>query len=127
MVGLCILIEVNVNRLNGKVPAILLVFILSFPVSANDVCYQAADKMNSVIEEWYELVESFGARDQNTSVISMYSDFKEGKLKDNFAEHCIENFVVHEEIFVCFSGTRTGIGAAMCKHPDTNKSGWSYW
>jgi hypothetical protein len=38
----------------------------------------------------------------------------------------MDNWADHEDIYTCFSGIRSEMGAAMCLHPDTNSNDWQY-
>lgn len=112
-----------------KTLTVVCILVLSSLAQASDesTCKQASEKVNSVIEEWYFFVRDFNAESKNTAVLLMYSDFEKGELLNNFENHCIDNWGVHKDIFTCFSGIVSEIGAAMCFHPETNLNGWSYW
>ncbi|GAA6171855.1 hypothetical protein NBRC116592_15250 [Colwellia sp. KU-HH00111] len=105
------------------------IFLISVNAVAEEekeyICGGASEKLASVIEDWYDFIQ--GAESKNASIINLYSDFKEGKLKPKVVRHCSENWSVFSDIYSCFSGIRSELGAAMCLHPDTNKNGWSYW
>lgn len=110
----------------------LLVMLALSPVSsfasddARETCKEAANKVSDVIVDWYQMVKDFGAESKNDSVLRMYADHTSKRLKDNFVRKCLSTWSVHQDIYTCFAGVRSEIGAAMCKHPDTNTSNWSY-
>ena len=112
---------------------IVFIFLVLFPASAlananaESTCIAASEKIASIIEDWYRLVQDVGAGAKNASVIAMHSDYKNGEFLKKYKYHCIENWKVYEDTYICFSGIRSELGAAMCLHPDTNKNGWSYW
>ena len=96
-------------------------------VNANDeTCTEAASKINSIIEDWNTSVIEYSTPDKNPSVIAMYNDYKAGNLEANFIKKCNAKWNIHQDIFECFSGIRSDIGAATCMHPDTNKNNWEY-
>lgn len=97
-------------------------------VSANpgEVCAEAADKIELVIDDWYSFVKEYNAESKNSSVLAMHKDVKAGVFREKFIKDCADRWGQHSEVYTCFSGVRSEIGAAMCKHPDTNKNNWEY-
>ena len=93
---------------------------------AEYTCGESAERLGSVIDDWYSFVRDAGAEAKNPSVVAMHADHKQGVLVEKFNRQCVENWTVHEEIYACFSGIRSELGAAMCLHPDTNKNDWHY-
>jgi hypothetical protein len=106
----------------------LILFLVPIAASANpdEVCGRAADKIELVIDDWYAMVKEYNAESKNASVLAMHKDIKAGVFRDKFIKDCVSGWDSHSEIYTCFSGTRSEIGAAMCKHPDTNKNNWQY-
>ena len=93
---------------------------------AEYTCEEAADNLSSVIDDWHQFIREMGAEDKNASVLAMHADSEDGVLIDKFTRQCVEDWEEHQDIFTCFSGVRSEMGAAMCQHPDTNKNGWRY-
>jgi hypothetical protein len=106
-----------------------LIFLgVSFSANASneEVCNEAASKINDVVEDWYSFVKEYGAEEKNPSVLAMHRDYKSGSLKTKFKEMCKEGWDKDSSLFECFSGVRSEMGAAMCMHPDSNKNNWVY-
>lgn len=120
------------NTLKSNVAPLLIGLLLlsSGPALADEnaeyTCDEAAEKVSSIIEDWYLFIRDAGAEAKNPSVLAMHADHEKGVLVEKFKRQCVESWAEHEDIYTCFAGTRTEIGAAMCKHPDTNKNGWRY-
>jgi len=93
---------------------------------AEYTCEESAEKVSSIIDDWFLFVRDAGAEAKNASVIAMHADHEKGVLVEKFQRQCVENWAEHEEIYACFSGVRSELGAAMCLHPDTNKNEWRY-
>ena len=93
---------------------------------AEYTCDEAAEKITSIIDDWHMFVRDAGAEAKNPSVIAMHADHEQGVLVDKFKQQCIANWTANEDIYLCFSGVRSEISAAMCLHPDTNKNDWQY-
>lgn len=89
-------------------------------------CEESAENMSSIIDDWYLFVKEYGAEEKNPSVIAMQADHEKGLLVEKLKNQCVATRVEHEDIYTCFSGTRSEMGAAMCLHPDTNKNDWLY-
>jgi hypothetical protein len=90
------------------------------------VCETSAQNIDGIISEWYSLVKEFSSESKNKSVILMHMVYGQKQLKEKFNIYCNENFEAYEDIYLCFSGIRSELGAAMCLHPDTNKNNWEY-
>ncbi len=93
---------------------------------AEYTCEESAEKVSSIVDDWYMFVRDAGAEAKNPSVIAMHADHEKGVLVEKFKRQCIEGWTAHEEIYTCFSGVRSELGAAMCLHPDTNRNDWRY-
>ncbi len=106
----------------------LMLFGAAFSVNAanEEVCDEAASKIHEIIDDWHSFVKEYRAEEKNPSVLAMYRDYKSGALKANFKKACKESWGQDSGLYECFSGVRSEIGAAMCMHPDTNKSDWTY-
>lgn len=94
--------------------------------TADETCAEAAVKINSVIESWHSLVLEYNAQKNNPSVLAMYKDFQAGTLEQKFTTQCQQKWADNQDVFECFSGVRTEMGAAICNHPDTNVNKWQY-
>ena len=105
---------------------ILLSFSFSAYSSSEETCNGVVTKMNNVIEEWHSFVKEYGAEKKNPSVIAMYQDYKSGSMNKNLSNICIKGWKKHHDLYTCLSGVRSGMSAAMCMHPDTNKNNWTY-
>ncbi|MFO6424705.1 hypothetical protein [Motilimonas sp. KMU-193] len=103
-----------------------LLFSAASQASVDETCSEAAAKVNSVIESWHGIVVEYNAQDKNPSVLAMYEDFQAGKLEANFNTQCQQKWANNQDVFECFTGVRSEMGAAMCTHPDTNKNDWQY-
>jgi hypothetical protein len=107
-----------------------LLLVISGSAFANEdveyTCGESAEKVRSIIDDWYLFVRDAGADAKNPSVIAMHADHEQGVLVEKFKRQCVESWTAQEEIYVCFSGIRSELGAAMCLHPDTNKNDWRY-
>lgn len=118
--------------LTGSLKALIVALLLVFSAStfANEeveyTCDEAAEKVSSIIEDWYMFIRDAGAEAKNPSVVAMHTDHEKGVLAEKFKSQCVENWAAHEAVYVCLSGTRSEIGAAMCVHSDTDKNGWRY-
>jgi hypothetical protein len=106
--------------------SILLMVPIFASANPDEVCAQAADKIEIVIDDWYAFVKEYNAESKNASVIAMHKDVKAGVFRDKFIKDCANGWSLHGEVYSCFSGVRTEIGAAMCTHPDVNKNNWKY-
>lgn len=104
--------------------SVLLLSTLS--VAEEDICKKAIDKIFFIIPEWYYFVKGYGAENKNPDVIAMYRDYQSGNLESVFMERCESGKGLYFDIYQCFSGVSSGLGAAMCMHPDTNKNNWLY-
>jgi hypothetical protein len=93
---------------------------------AEYTCEESSENVSSIIDDWYLLVKDSGAEAKNASVIAMHADNEKGVLVEKLQRQCTDNWAAYEDVFTCFSGVRSEIGAAMCLHPDTNKSDWRY-
>jgi hypothetical protein len=82
--------------------------------------------MNNVIVDWHSFVKEYGAERKNPSVIAMYRDYKSGSMNTKLSNMCTKGWSEHKDIYTCLSGVRSGMSAAMCMHPDTNKNNWIY-
>lgn len=102
--------------------------LFSATVNANEenICSEAALKINSIIVEWNELVIDYSAQEKNRSVSLMFDEHKAGTLEKTFIKRRKEKWESNQDIFGCFAGVRSGMGPAMCLHPDTNKNQWKY-
>ena len=89
-------------------------------------CRRAADKLDGLIVEWHQLVVDYSAEAKNPSVLKMMSEHKRGRLKTNFTAHCNQQWEMHQAIFVCFSGSVSALGLALCHQSDTNPNHWQY-
>lgn len=89
-------------------------------------CQRAAAKADSLIEDWHALVLEFHAEAQNPSVLQMWAEHRKGRLKTNFQHHCKRQWGTHQAIFVCFSGSVSELGLALCRQTDTNPHDWQY-
>lgn len=90
------------------------------------VCKRAASKVDALIVDWHGFVVEFKAEAKNPSVLKMLAEHKRGTLKANFRRHCMANWTQHDDIFTCFAGTVTELGAALCHQTDTNRNHWQY-
>lgn len=90
------------------------------------VCKRAADKVDALIVDWHGAVVEYKAEAQNPSVLKMLAEHKRGTLKANFRRHCLAKWAQHEDIFTCFAGTVSEMGAALCHQTDTNRHRWQY-
>jgi hypothetical protein len=121
--------SIQKSIITAPVFAAALVLLLT-PVfaSANpdEVCAEAANRIEMVIDDWYAFVKEYNAERQNASVLAMHKDIKAGVFRDKFIKDCASGWDRHSEVYTCFSGMRSEISAAMCKHPDTNKNNWEY-
>lgn len=94
--------------------------------SPEETCPIAASKINSIIEDWNTFVIEYSTPEKNPSVISMYKEHEAGTLESNFTKKCTAKWEKNKDVFECFTGIRSEMGAAMCLHPDTNKNNWEY-
>jgi hypothetical protein len=90
------------------------------------VCKRAASKIDGFIVDWHAYVVEFKAEAKNPSVLKMAAEHKRGRLKANFRRHCMAKWAQHDDIFTCFAGTVTELGAALCHQTDTNRNHWQY-
>lgn len=90
------------------------------------VCTRAASKVDGLIVDWHAYVVQFDAQAKNPSVLAMHAEHKRGKLKANFRRHCLAHWARHGDIFTCFAGTTSELGAALCHQTDTNRNHWQY-
>lgn len=90
------------------------------------LCTRAARKVDSFIVDWHAYVVQFSAQSKNQSVLAMFAEHKRGVLKANFRRHCMAKWAQHEDIFTCFAGTTSELGAALCRQADTNRNDWQY-
>ena len=120
------------KNLTGTLKLIMagLLLAATAPAFANDdseyTCEESANRVSSIIDDWYMFIRDVGAEAKNPSVVAMHADHEQGNLVEKFKRQCVDSWKAHEEIYSCFSGVRNEISAAMCMHPDTNKSDWSY-
>lgn len=91
-----------------------------------EVCKRAANKIDGIIVDWHGFVVEFKAEAKNPSVLKMFAEHKRGTLKANFRRHCMVKWAQHDDIFTCFAGTVTEMGAALCHQTDTNRNHWQY-
>ena len=89
-------------------------------------CKRAADKIDSMVEEWRDYVVEYQAQAQNPEVLKMAAEHRKGVLKANFKKHCHAQWASHARIFVCFSGSVSPLGLALCRAPDDNPNHWTY-
>jgi hypothetical protein len=89
-------------------------------------CNRAADKIDSMVEEWREMVVEYKGQAQNASVLKMAAEHRRGRLKANFKKHCNAQWATHQTIFTCFSGSISAMGLALCRAPDDNPNNWQY-
>ena len=96
------------------------------PADPAAVCQRAADKLQGLVPEWHDFVVEFKAEARNTSVLALAEAHRQGRLKASFRHHCLSEWGTHQAIFVCFSGSVTALGLALCMQKDTNPHGWVY-
>jgi hypothetical protein len=96
------------------------------PGDSAAVCKRAATKLDGLIVDWHAYVVEFKAEARNPSVLKMLAEHKRGVLKANFRRHCMAQWAQHDDIFTCFAGTVTELGAALCHQTDTNRNHWQY-
>ncbi|PQA77671.1 hypothetical protein [Rhodoferax sp. TS-BS-61-7] len=89
-------------------------------------CQRAASKIDGLIEDWHAMVLEYQAEAKNPSVLQMWAEHRKGRLKTNFQKHCNRQWENHQAIFVCFSGSVTELGLALCRQVDTNPNDWQY-
>nr|WP_315478915.1 hypothetical protein [uncultured Rhodoferax sp.] len=89
-------------------------------------CQRAASKIDGLIDDWHAMVLEYKAEAKNPSVLQMWAEHRKGRLKANFQKHCNRQWETHQAIFVCFSGSVTELGLALCHQADTNPNGWQY-
>ncbi len=90
------------------------------------VCTRAASKVDALIVDWHAFLVEFKAEAKNPSVLKMAAEHKRGTLKANFRRHCMAHWAEHDDIFTCFGGTTSELGAALCHQTDTNRNHWQY-
>lgn len=90
------------------------------------VCQRAAGKLDGLVPEWRDLVVEFNAEARNPSVLALAEEHRQGRLKASFLHHCQREWGTHQATFVCFSGSVTALGLALCLQKDTNPHGWEY-
>jgi hypothetical protein len=90
------------------------------------VCQRAADKLERLVPEWLDLVVEFKAESRNRSVMALAEEHRQGRVRVSFQHHCQREWGTHQAIFVCFSGSVTALGLALCMQKDTNPHGWEY-
>jgi len=71
-------------------------------------------------------IRDAGAESKYLSVLAMHADHEKGVLVDKFNKQSLTVWSEHEDVYMCLSGTRSEIGAAMCMHQDTNTNDWQY-
>ncbi len=89
-------------------------------------CQRAANKIDSMVDDWHAMVLQYKAEAKNPSVPQMWAEHRKGRLKANFQKHCKRQWATHQDIFVCFSGSVSELGLALCHQADTNPNGWQY-
>lgn len=89
-------------------------------------CNRAADKIDSMVVEWRDLVVEHKGQAQNAAVLKMAAEHRKGRLKANFKQHCNAQWATHQRIFTCFSGSVSAVGLALCRAPDDNPNNWQY-
>ena len=89
-------------------------------------CQRAASKIDGLIDDWHAMVLEYKAEAKNPSVLQMWAEHRKGRLKANFQKHCNRQWASHQTIFVCFSGSVTELGLALCHQSDTNPNNWQY-
>ncbi|MDO6525364.1 hypothetical protein Q4519_06660 [Motilimonas sp. 1_MG-2023] len=94
--------------------------------NVDETCAEAGARLNKVIDDWNTSVLDYSTPEKNPSVIAMYKDYKDGTLEDNFVAQCKEKWAMNQDIFECFSGVRSEMGASMCRAPETNANDWKY-
>ena len=94
--------------------------------NSTTVCKRAAIKIDGLIVDWHAFVVEFKAEAKNPSVLKMAAEHKRGTLKANFRRHCMAHWAQHDDIFTCFAGTTSELGAALCHQTDTNRNHWQY-
>jgi cell division protein FtsL len=114
------------------VMSIALSMAVALPVGAQTrgdqafTCNRAADKINSMVEEWRDLVVEHNGQAKNAAVLQMAAEHRKGRLKANFKKHCNTQWASHQRVFVCFSGSVSALGLALCLAPDDNPNNWQY-
>ena len=122
----------TMNNLSTALKPLMLGLLLALPGSAiadEDVeyyCEDSAQNISSIIEDWYLFVKEYGAEEKNPSVLAMHADHEKGLLAKKIKNQCVGGWAKHEDLFTCFAGTRSEMGAASCMHPETDKNGWLY-
>lgn len=112
--------------------AVTLCLASALPVGAQTrgdqafTCNRAADKVDSLIEEWRDFVVEYNGQAQNAAVLKMAAEHRKGRLKANFRKHCNAQWATHQTIFTCFSGSVSALGLALCRAPDDNPNNWQY-
>ncbi|MCZ8094181.1 MAG: hypothetical protein O9331_11910 [Acidovorax sp.] len=96
------------------------------PADPAAVCQRAADKLQGLVPQWRDFVVEFKAEANNPSVLALAEEHRQGRLKASFRRHCQREWGTHQAIFVCFSGSVTELGLALCMQKDTNPHGWEY-
>ena len=89
-------------------------------------CNRAADKIDSMVEEWRDMVVEHNGQAKNAAVLKMATEHRKGRLKANFKKHCNAQWATHQAIFTCLSGSVSPLGLALCRAPDDNPNNWQY-